>query len=614
MQKSNGQLDKRIIIALTICYILIGLVNLGSFAVPQTGWTPQHQGEQFTVIFEKPVQIDKIMLFGGLGPQWGAFGSLEMEAKVGDQFQPFVTLNMDTVFHWYTNNSKIETDQLRIRAIELVPNAGETPSGYWQAEYRELAFFENGVQIPYITINNGTASPGVQKLFDEQKIVPERGSYMNSTYFDEIYFVRTALEHLEKREIIYENTHPPLGKNLIALSISILGFFPFAWRILGMLIGAAMIPLMYMMAKRLFKDSFWALFSAWLLAFDFMHFTQTRIATIDGFCIFFIMAMYYSMLIYMDTPPHEKGFAKSLIPLFFSGLFLGLGSSVKWIALYGAFGLAFLFFKSLTDAWVEYKDLHRRNALLPARTRKELPDKDEWWRTYVVGTCGVNVFLFILLPIFVYALSYLPIIKDGTPAIKQIVDSQVNMFNYHKNVTATHPFSSNWYEWPFDTRPIFYYAGNSLTGSLSESIASFGNPLVWWSGLLGFLYVLSIMIGRLGQTLKGWAGGVVKRSKSFNKLLWFPFIGFLSEYLPWVFSPRKLTFIYHYFACVPFIILMAAAMFRALEDNKIIGRRTTILFMVLVAILFVVFYPVLSGMAVPRSYLVGLQWFQNWDW
>ena len=58
-------------------------------------------------------------------------------------------------------------------------------------------------------------------------------------------------------------------------------------------------------------------------------------------------------------------------------------------------------------------------------------------------------------------------------------------------------------------------------------------------------------------------------------------VSFLSQYLPWVLVPRS-TFIYHYFASVPFIILATAPGLRYLErrteDDTIerlhIGRST----------------------------------------
>ena len=115
---------------------------------------------------------------------------------------------------------------------------------------------------------------------------------------------------------------------------------------MGTLFGALMLPLMYLLGKRMFKDSFWAFFCTYLLMFDFMHFTQTRLATIDSYTAFFVMGTYLFMLDYYDSRAFEKGFFKSLAPLLLSGIFLGLGRATKWVALYGAFGLAVLFFMS----------------------------------------------------------------------------------------------------------------------------------------------------------------------------------------------------------------------------------------------------------------------------
>ena len=101
---------------------------------------------------------------------------------------------------------------------------------------------------------------------------------------------RTAYEHLHGMAP-YENTHPPLGKVFIMLGISIFGMNPFGWRIVGTLFGIAMLPLMFALAKRVTKSSKWAGLATFLFAVDGMHFVQTRIATIDVYGVFFIMAM-----------------------------------------------------------------------------------------------------------------------------------------------------------------------------------------------------------------------------------------------------------------------------------------------------------------------------------
>jgi hypothetical protein len=53
-------------------------------------------------------------------------------------------------------------------------------------------------------------------LCDEADVIPDSSSYLNSSYFDEIYHARTAWEHLN-RIWPYEISHPPLGKELLSL-------------------------------------------------------------------------------------------------------------------------------------------------------------------------------------------------------------------------------------------------------------------------------------------------------------------------------------------------------------------------------------------------------------
>ena len=107
-------------------------------------------------------------------------------------------------------------------------------------------------------------------LFDEQDTVPISRTYMNGTYFDEVYFPRTAYEHIHGLKI-YETTHPPMGKNFIALGIKIFGMNPFGWRFMGTLAGVLLVPIMYLFALKLFKKRFYAFIAAFLIMFDFMR-------------------------------------------------------------------------------------------------------------------------------------------------------------------------------------------------------------------------------------------------------------------------------------------------------------------------------------------------------
>ena len=88
-------------------------------------------------------------------------------------------------------------------------------------------------------------------------------------------------------------------------------------------------------------------------------------------------------------------------------------------------------------------------------------------------------------------------------------------------------------------------------------------------------------------------------------------LGFVAQYLPWVMVPRSM-FIYHYFASVPFIILATVMVYRWMEEKEW-GWRKPVMITVLAAalILFIAFYPLMSGTPVARSFANYLRWF-NW--
>jgi dolichyl-phosphate-mannose--protein O-mannosyl transferase len=70
---------------------------------------------------------------------------------------------------------------------------------------------------------------------------------------------------------------------------------------------------------------------------------------------------------------------------------------------------------------------------------------------------------------------------------------------------------------------------------------------------------------------------------------------------------------YHFFPAIPFVILATAYAARALVDRHP-GFRHLVRAHGLVALgLFALFYPVLSGLAVPRSFVLhGLRWLPSW--
>ncbi len=81
-----------------------------------------------------------------------------------------------------------------------------------------------------------------------------------------------------------------------------------------------------------------------------------------------------------------------------------------------------------------------------------------------------------------------------------------------------------------------------------------GNPAVWWGA---FCTVIALIVLRLR---KGRLGGA-----------FFVSVAALSQFLPWVLIPRE-TYIYHYFATVPFLILLMGVLAKYLIERTRHGK------------------------------------------
>ncbi len=140
-------------------------------------------------------------------------------------------------------------------------------------------------------------------------------SYINYWYpptkvFDEIYFARAAEEYLKNMRI-YENTHPPLSKLLVTLSVLLFGGLghgdnSYGWRFLDVVFGALVVMLLYVFAKRVTKSTIFATIAAAFLFFDGMHFVQSRIATPEGFVVFFSLAAVYAFYRFLIASQVEE--------------------------------------------------------------------------------------------------------------------------------------------------------------------------------------------------------------------------------------------------------------------------------------------------------------------
>lgn len=101
-----------------------------------------------------------------------------------------------------------------------------------------------------------------------------------------------------------------MGKLLIALGIEIFGMTPFGYRFMGTFFGVLMLLPLYVLLKSMFGKTKVALCGTTIFAFEFMHFTQTRIATIDTYGVFFTLTSFLFLWRWM-TAPYDWGLKKT---------------------------------------------------------------------------------------------------------------------------------------------------------------------------------------------------------------------------------------------------------------------------------------------------------------
>lgn len=571
-------------------YAVVAFTQLGNMHAPQTEYSVVEQGEILLDLGETK-NIAKIWSY--LGHQNNPKYYLYYAADGDQDWTPlfYDVLNEDgsindsycwdagAVFQWNSCDLNIAARFLWIA----------TSVNNYNDSIMELVLTdaEGNVLEP---VNAGE----FEALFDEQGEFEGRSSAMNGMYFDEVYHGRTAYEMIHGL-YCYENTHPPLGKELIALGVLLFGMNPFGWRFMGTLFGVLMVPIIYVFAKKLFKETWISTVATLLFTFDFMHFTQTRIATIDVFVTLFIMLSYYFMFCYMQKSFYDTGLSKTFVSLGLCGVAMGCSWACKWTGIYSAAGLCILFFAQMLRRYREY----RYAVLNPGGSTQGI---SHWYISQNFGlmfrkTIAFCCVFFVVVPVAIYLLSYIPFV-DGSERgfLEKVIAAQKTMYNYHSNLEDTHPYSSTWYQWPIMYRPIWYYS--SVLGELREGISAFGNPLVWWAGIPATVYMLYLAI----------------RKKDRNAA--FLLIGYLSQYLPW-FLVKRTAFIYHYFPSVPFVTMMVAySMYQFVNQRRGNAKKARIAIYCYVALvigLFVMFYSVLSGMAISSEYAVKyLKWFETW--
>ena len=656
------------LLLLTAVYAATAFFRLGDLSAPQSA-AQLRQGDSFAFSYEQPVTVDKLSFYTSLGT-----GTYKLEWLDGDGRWQSVVLDQayNTLFKWQvldltavdSSGKAPEGDALPIGSVtasrfRLTVSGAPRAEGLWLAE---LALWSGEAPCPV----PDEVEEGAEALFDEHGLWSAKATYMNSSYFDEIYHPRTALEHLNNI-YPYEVSHPPLGKLIISVGVMLFGMVPFGWRFMGTLFGVLMVPVLYIFLKNLFGRVSVALCGTALFTFDFMHLVQTRIATIDTYGVFFILASYYFMYRWLSVPAGKK-LRHYILPLFLSGLFWGVGCASKWTVVYAGAGLALLWLLGMIFKAGDWREAERdaRLAAPSAKVSKEVAEAlflettPPWERpqvpsfaVHVWGTVFLSVIFFVLIPVCIYTVSYFPyaLAKGNEGGFLGMAQESLT--------------------WPFTSLPDYlgqlpgYLEGLAADGKapgLLDRIDGFfqvipgssANPVdimlknqhfmltyhqgvhsshpyesYWYQWIFDgrpILYYRDLdvpgvksLFASFNNPLVSWAGlsaffavAVQTVRRRCGKGL-FILIAVLSQFVPWLSIGRTL-FAYHYFPTVLFLCFAIAYLMDDMMSRKRTGYKLAVYgFTGCAAALYAVFYPELIGLYVPTWYAqYFLRWFPSW--
>ncbi len=204
----------------------------------------------------------------------------------------------------------------------------------------------------------------------------------------------------------------------------------------------------------------------------------------------------------------------------------------------------------------------------------------KWTGLYALAIFGwrKNIFGMIIIILGIYLLSYSQyFILGGTLA--NFLELQKQMWWYNTSLAATHTYQSAWWTWPLDLRSVWYYV--NYQSNTIANIYALGNPIIFWLGIPAVVYALF-------------------------KRQWIIIAGVLTFWLPWARAPR-IMFLYHFLPSVPFIcIALAYAM------SQIKNKYLTIGICGLAIGAFVYFYPLWTGIPIPKALVNQFFWLPGW--
>lgn len=466
-------------------------------------------------------------------------------------------------------------------------------------------------------------------VFDEKHYVPQAWDMVKS--WDNLF-----IGGIETNPGFGLVVHPPLAKQIIAISEWIFGYTPLGWRFMTALFGIGTVLMTMALARRLSFSWQVATFAGILAVCDGVLLVSAKFGMLDIFQVFFIVAaawalardhqqmrerLHHALLSGgMGTSPFGPRFGFRWWR-FTAGVFLGLSLAVKWSGLY------YIMFFGLLCVFSDLA-LRRKYGI----------------RRYIVGTLlrdtPAALASLVAVPVLMYVWSWRAWFASETAVYRHAkVDGTIgedswfmhlpepvagwfyyhsSVLDFHASLTSSgghhHPWDSKPWAWLAGARPILYYSSTDLEcssgGECRKMLYLFGTPAIWW-------LVVPVVLWGL------WSF-IIHRNRAFL----IPLVGFAAGFLPWLAAFDRQMYFFYATAFIPFIIVLLALTLGQMAGRGAPIRWRWILYiaggsmrrgtfaaacyLALVVAMFFYFAPILYGFIIPESWYQSMMWLPSW--
>jgi dolichyl-phosphate-mannose--protein O-mannosyl transferase len=189
---------------------------------------------------------------------------------------------------------------------------------------------------------------------------------------------------------------------------------------------------------------------------------------------------------------------------------------------------------------------------------------------------------------------------------------QAAIYGYHIGEHSGHSYQSNPWTWLFLVRPTSMYW--HADGNNAETILGLANPLIWWAGTAAIFFLAF----RVVRALVRWVRTTQRPDATIGRDA-FILVGFGAGYLPWLLYPGRTMFQFYTIAFEPFMVLALVVAIGTLlgtaadpESRRVAGLRVVGVFLVVCVLLSVFFWPIWTGLEIPRWFMNMHFWFRSW--